>query len=245
MLRRGGLPGLDRRVASVIACLSGSGLVDGRGILIGTQAFIAYAGILGEIFEKVSTRTEDIDIVSGTNIGVALSGSIDVPEMLKETGLHFRAVPALQHGYPSSSFVSFEGIRLDLLIPLRGRPKGVITVKGIKGAGAVPLPFLEYLVAAPIRTVLLGPAGGIPVSIPDPARFAVHKLITAMRRPITESAKREKDLLQATQLITALSDEHPEALRLAYKDAAGRGKKWLKLLQDAGRMLPASITLPL
>ncbi|MFA4873838.1 MAG: GSU2403 family nucleotidyltransferase fold protein [bacterium] len=242
MLRRGGLPGIDRRVANVTACLSDRGLIDGRGTLIGTLAFIAYAGILGEIFEKASTRTEDIDIVSESGIDVTVSAPIDIPQMLKETGLHFRAVPALDHGYPSSSFVSSEGVRIDLLVPLRGRPRGVVSVRGIKGAGAVQLPFLDYLVEDPIRTVLIGPAGGVPIQVPHPARFAVHKMITAIRRPVTESAKRQKDLLQSTQLIAALADDEPHELRAAWKDAAGRGKKWSKLLAEAGGLLPELAT---
>jgi len=236
MLKRGGLLSADKRVAIVLARLSDAGLIDGNGTLVGTHAFIAYSGVLGALFEKMTSKTNDIDIVSDNSIKIAPSGSVDISTLL--AGLEFRGVPGLAHGYPPASFVSKDGLRVDLLVPLRGRPKNVSLVKGIKGAVAVPLPFLDFLIASPVRTVLIGPSGGIPVQIPNPSRFAVHKLIIASRRPVSELAKKRKDIAQAAQLIEVLFEEEPTGLKQAWKLACETGKKWAKLLTESAKLLP-------
>jgi len=237
MLKRGGLLSVDKRVASVLTRLSDARLIDGNGTLIGTLAFIAYSGILGASFEKMTSKTNDIDIVRDERVNIAVSGTIDISELLDSGGLHFRGVPGLTHGYPPTSFISKDGIRIDVLTPLRGRPKSISVVKGIKGAAAVPLPFLDFLIAASIRTVLIGPSGGIPVQVPEPSRFAIHKLIVTMRRPVTESAKKRKDIAQAEQMIKILADEEPKELQQAWKTAYGSSKKWAKLLTESKKLL--------
>lgn len=237
MLKRGGLLSVDRRVATVLTRLSDARLIDGNGTLIGTLAFIAYSGILGAAFEKMTWKTNDIDIVRDESVNVAVTGTVDIPELLGGGGLRFRGVPGLAHGYPPVSFISEDGIRIDILVPLRGRPKSVSAVKGIKGAAATPLPFLDFLIASSIRTVLIGPSGGIPVQVPEPARFAIHKLIVSMRRPVTESAKKRKDIAQAERLIEILSEEEPKELEQAWEIACKGSKKLAKLLAESKKLL--------
>jgi hypothetical protein len=72
------------------------------------------------------------------------------------------------------------------------------------GAAGEPLRFLDFLIHQPVRTVMLH-KGGVPVLVPDPARYAVHKLIVAARRRQGES-KDVKDLRQAHSLALALSE---------------------------------------
>jgi hypothetical protein len=58
---------------------------------------------------------------------------------------------------------------------------------------------------------------GILVLVPAPERFAVHKLILALQRPIG-AAKRDKDVAQAGALILALLEKRSEDLRLAWAE---------------------------
>nr|WP_257819126.1 nucleotidyltransferase domain-containing protein [Phenylobacterium sp. J367] len=87
-----------------------------------------------------------------------------------------------------------------------------------------PLQHLAWLIDAPVRTVALSGAGVL-VNIPQPARFAVHKLILAQRRDDASRLKRAKDLAQAKALIEVLRDLDPFALDDALADARAKGEK--------------------
>ncbi|MFA4973566.1 MAG: GSU2403 family nucleotidyltransferase fold protein [bacterium] len=241
MLRRGGLPSLDRREAQALSALSDAGLAHKHGVLIGTQAFAAYSCLLGAIFAGSSLRTNDIDIVSEPTISVALPRSVDILAILRKTGLNFHEVPALSAKYPSSSFLSAEGLRVDLLTPLAGRPRGNVKLPNISGAGATPLPFLDFLIKDAIDAVLIGPGKGIAVTVPNPARFAVHKLAIAARRPSSEAAKTQKDLEQAAELIAVLAEERPTELATALRSVARIGGKFKSYLEKGRKMLPAAV----
>jgi hypothetical protein len=73
------------------------------------------------------------------------------------------------------------------------------------GAAAEPLRFLDFLIRDPVRSILLHNAG-VSVVVPDPARYAVHKLMVAGRRQNDAGgkAKSEKDLRQAAILFEVL-----------------------------------------
>ncbi len=51
-----------------------------------------------------------------------------------------------------------------------------VPMPALGGAAAIPLRFLDYLIHEPIRAVLLHGAG-VPVLVPSPERYAIHKLI--------------------------------------------------------------------
>ena len=59
--------------------------------------------------------------------------------------------------------------------------------------------------------------------VPQPARYAAHKLIIAQKRR-TDTAKRQKDLVQAKALIEALQASDSWALADAVSDARSRGR---------------------
>jgi len=67
------------------------------------------------------------------------------------------------------------------------------------------LRYMDFLIRDPVRTILLHGAG-VSVVVPDPSRFAVHKLIVAGRRldDAGGRAKKDKDLRQAGMLFEAL-----------------------------------------
>jgi hypothetical protein len=75
--------------------------------------------------------------------------------------------------------------------------------------GAQPLRYLDYLIRDPVRAVLLHGAG-IPVTVLRPERYAVHKLIVATQPRSADdySAKRDKDISQAAELIEVMRVRH-------------------------------------
>jgi len=238
MLHRGGLPSLDRRMAIILTKLSEALLIDQCGLLIGTFAFTAYSGILGSLFDKMTLRTQDIDIICDDTIGMTIEGVIKASDFFSQPSLQCREVPSFSPKKLPSSFITKDGIRIDLLVPLHGKEKKVTVMPSLLGAGATPLRFLDFLIQEPVRTVLLSPQGGIPILIPSPARYAIHKLIVASYRPISESTKKKKDLHQASQLIQILHEEHPIHLKEAHQEARKRGKKWEKAISQSLKLLP-------
>jgi hypothetical protein len=89
-------------------------------------------------------------------------------------------------------------------------------------AGATPLQYLRWLIEEPTQAAVLFSAG-IPVFVPQPARYAIHKLIVAQKRT-KDRIKREKDLAQASALITVLRESDPYVLEDARDAAFAEGK---------------------
>ena len=90
-------------------------------------------------------------------------------------------------------------------------------------AAAATVQHLDWLIAGPSPAAALYGAGVL-VQAPQPARYAVHKLIVAQRRE-AGSAKRQKDLDQARALIEALRQTEPFAVEDALDDARKRGRR--------------------
>jgi len=240
MLRRSGLPVLDRRMALLLDRFSEAGLICHDGLLVGTLAYTVYSGMLGYVFEKSTLMTQDIDIARDDRVQIA-APVIDVKTLFSRRGIQCRAIPPLSKKALPSSYVSSDGIRIDFLVPLRGKAKEGVRMPKVSGAGATALRFLDYLIEDPVESVLVAPAGGVLVSVPRPERFAIHKLIVAAYRPVTEIAKKEKDLHQAGQLIAVLSEERKRELKTVFRRAVKMGKKWERAIKSSLALLPKDV----
>ena len=64
------------------------------------------------------------------------------------------------------------------------------------------------------------------MNAPHPARYAFHKLLVARSRDVMSHTKADKDLEQASQLLTVLADERPGDLALAWEALERRGRGW-------------------
>ena len=129
---------------------------------------------------------------------------------------------------------SQEEFSVDLLTPHRGpdRPK-ITTLPALKG-DAQQLRYLDFLIYNEVNAVsLYGP--GIPINVPSPDRYAIHKLIVSRMRVGTSSsqAKARKDVRQAEALLEVLLEDRIEDVRDAWNDARSRGNSWRAKL-DAG-----------
>lgn len=226
LLRRAGIPSLDSKSAAVIEVLSDTGAV-----LVGSHAFSAYCGMLGVLFDHNLLKTADVDIAFDSSIE-ASGKPLNILEVLKKIAPDFREVPGLSNKYPPHSFIGGNGIRVDILAPLVGKSKPSIKIKNVLGAAAEPLRFLDFLIKCPVKAVLIGPKGGIPVFVPDPARYALHKLIISSYRSASDTSKRTKDLAQAHQLLNVCLRERKTDLLMAYKEVINRGPKWKKIVQE-------------
>src|SRR5262249_8543370 len=104
---------------------------------------------------------------------------------------------------PSRRFRSAAKFEVDVLTRYRKRAddERPVVLPGLHFS-AQPLRYLVFLIEEPVPAVALY-GSGVPVTVPQPARYAVHKLIVAQVRSKV-SAKRPKDLIQAKELIEAL-----------------------------------------
>ena len=80
---------------------------------------------------------------------------------------------------------------------------------------AQALKFLDYLLEAHIPAGVIN-GGGVLVNVPDPARYAFHKLLVSRSRDLGSQMKVEKDLYQAVQLMNMLIEDRPGDLSLAW-----------------------------
>lgn len=168
--------------------------------------------------------TQDADLATASLAISGDAGSASMLDILQRADETFSGLTGLSRSAPPSAFRSNAGFLVDLLTPQRRRTdRNPMPLHNLK-AGATPLQHLDWLIEAPVKTVALYGAG-IAVRIPQPARYAVHKLILAQKRGPSERLKRGKDLLQAKALYEALGIADPHALQDAMEDAMSKGVK--------------------
>ena len=108
------------------------------------------------------------------------------------------------------------------------------------GVDAHSFHHLNYLIQEPIHAAVLY-RGGVLVQIPQPERFAIHKLIVAdRRRDGPTSFKATKDRAQAAFLISTLAKDRPDELREAYQIARAIGPRWEQRLDQTLTRMPDS-----
>jgi len=238
-LVRAGLPQADAATGAVADALAQAGVFRLGGCVVGTVAYQAYAGLLGVVLPSAHTRTADLDVAQHYRLSIALEDSTPpLGEVLGRIDPSFRPVPHLSDKALSTAFVNESGYRVDFLTPNRGKAeyesRPARTALG--GVGAQPLRFLDFLIENAAAAALLY-RGGVLVNVPRPERFALHKLIVAVRRQ-HGAAKIDKDLAQAGLLIEVLAAKRAPLLRDAWEEAKARGPKWRKALADGAAMLP-------
>lgn len=205
-LRRIGFYGADNSTVVTLAALFNAGVFGAGGILVGTHAFGALLNELG-FSASPFPITEDIDIACVPRIQLAVVPEDGMLAILAQTGLPFHEVPQLKRGAASTSFkVRGRRLKVDLLIPGRGEPYQPIFMPELR-SHAMALPHLSYLLEESFPSILIGRNRIVPVSVPHPGRFCVHKLAVFSLRSGGDNPKRRKDLEQAAVLAEALEEE--------------------------------------
>jgi len=237
MCREGGLPRVDAQTGKVLLALSKAGIFRLRGVIVGTHAFRCYPGLLGVEIPEAHAVTEDIDVAAFHSVSVALDDRLDpaLAETLKQIG-PFIARPGL-HKQPTAWRDHDSGVLVELLTPNKEPDRDEPVELPALGAYALPLRFLDYLIHEPTQAVALY-RSGVLVNVPQPARYAIHKLIVATRRIPSATAKARKDIEQAAALIRVLAEDRPDELEDALIEARGRGPSWQEAVDRGARRLP-------
>ncbi len=243
LTREAGLIAADRFTGEVIQALAKAGLFRLRGILVGTVAFQCYSAYLGIRLPSAAILTGDADLAQDFAISAEVTDSLPpLLDLLNELDPTFRAVPHISGSPRSHAFRNQTGYRVEFLTTNRGAEEYSdipANMPALGGASAEPLRFMDFLIRDPVRSILLHGAG-ISVVIPDPCRYAVHKLIIAGRRQNDAGgqAKRDKDLRQAGMLFDALPvTGHGPSLVEALEEAWDRGPAWKSAISKAAEIM--------
>lgn len=230
----------DALSGKVLARLSELGVFKAGAVLIGTHAYTVYGPLLGVRLAQSNLRTGDIDFGVG-NVDVAAADTFSFSEAVQSADNAFFVVPP-SPGSRISTALKYKGgeARVELLTPLRKGAPWKAEVIGKLNFGAQRAPFLDYLIENPIEATYLSGAG-VAVVVPDPARFAWHKLIVAANRDASRHTKAIKDVAQATELLNALAQQRPKDLEKAAALLIRRGGAYLKKTQEGfARLDPAT-----
>jgi hypothetical protein len=231
-LRRQGYCSADNSTAVTLAALYNAGVFHTGAMLVGTHAYGAILNTLG-VKPRRNYATEDIDVARYGRIELAAIPDGGVLEVLRRTGLPFVEIPELDSRRPSTSFLR-RGTRLkvDLLVPSHDAAYRSVRVPELK-AYATALPYLGFLLAEQLDTVVLSRDRVIPLKVPRPERYCVHKLVVSQLRAKTSAAKDEKDLDQAALLAQVIEERFPGLVEEA---AGGLGRAAVKLAAKGARV---------
>jgi hypothetical protein len=232
-LRSARLPGPDPLSGKIMSALSEAGAFRLRAVVVGSAAFQTYSPMLGVRFDNAAGQTSDLDIAQFHSISLAVEDSIpeDFLTTLQAVDERFRAIPSPVDGRRTLRYSIRRGTQeeyaVDLLSPHRGADRPAVTSLPSMRGDAQLLRYLDFLIYGEINAVSLYGAG-IPINVPSPDRFAVHKLIVSRLRADTAASqvKARKDIRQAEALLEVLLEDRREELQLVWNEALARGVKW-------------------
>jgi hypothetical protein len=233
MIMAGGGTPIPPDLARIITRLADCSVFRVGGVLVGTIAYRILGPHLGIICENSSQMTPDHDLAEDTRVTVAVPNlTANVPAAIDSLQMGFFPVPRLSDKEASTSYaVRGKAIRIDLLTPAMRGASNPMFIRRLNAAATL-LKYLDYLMEDPINAVMIA---GTPcmVKVPQPARFALHKLIISQERNAASADRKSKDLLQARTMIELLQEDRPGDLELAWEALAKRGASWLKKVKTA------------
>lgn len=229
----------------VLRRLNEVGFFAAGGVLVGAHAFLAYGNALGVAWRDIA-HTQDIDLAhAGRNISLALAPgfAVDTRRAIDSLETGFLPVAGFRPWDRTASFVSKvdRQLRVDFLTPLVGG-KGEVYEHSQLGINLQPIRFIEFILEDVHQAVILSAVGAVMANVPDPARFALHKLLVFAERRARNPEKALKDLKHAAALLEVLSEFRDDDLVSLWKDLLGRGAGWRdrarKAVRALGRVAP-------
>jgi len=239
-LAAGGIS-LSQNEAKILTILQRAGVFLSGAVLVGTPAFRALGNNLGVVWID-DYRTKDLDLALDHRFPVAINNkAINIRELLLEKKIGAIEIPALNRKNPSTSYkIRNQDYIIDLLTPEIGKPNTKPLFISQFNTYATPLRYLDYLLED-IEPAVLPFGVGILINVPNPARFALHKLVISQRRTGNQAIKSQKDIRQASQILEQLFETRPGSVLVALDAAEKMGSKFIKQLQVAVKLLPENI----
>ena len=227
----------------ILRRLNEIGFFQAGGVLVGAHAFLTYGNALGVAWGELA-RTQDLDLAhAGRNVSVALPTTLTVNtrDALASLEAGFLPVPGFRPWDKTASFVSKvdKHLRVDFLTPMVGGKAEVFEHISL-GVNLQPIRFIEFILEGVNQAVVLSALGAVMANVPDPARFALHKLLVFVDRRARNPEKAQKDLRHAAALLEVLAEFRGDDVIRLWRDLLGRGTGWRARARKA---MPALATL--
>lgn len=234
-----GCTGVVSKHFRIVRQLSAYGFFRAGGVLIGAHAFAALSNLMGVAWTSGS-QTLDVDFAhAGRNVSLALPADIRLSVHDALTSLEMGLLPLQEFsGKVGAQYRNPHDpeLRIDFLTSMT-RSKEPVVLEEL-GLVLEPLKFMEFLLEGTTQAALLSREGACLVNLPDPPRFAVHKLIVAAERRGPLRSKSVKDVEQAAAIAEhALTTGDTRTFRSAWSDALRRGRGWKARAEQGRRML--------
>jgi hypothetical protein len=223
----------------VINRLADEGFFRAGGLLVGTHSFLTAGNMLG-VRWRSSERTQDLDFAhAGSKMSVALpsNAKLELGDVINSLKMGFVPAASLD-GLRGGRFINptDPGFVLDFLTPTNRSNKSLVHVKAFN-AQFQALPYLEFSLEDVQHGLVLSNTNACLVNTPDPARYAVHKLIVSALRPVSQRTKAFKDIAQTSAIYQLLQAMQPARLEQVEADANARGPKWRGHLAEGKRQM--------
>ena len=186
-------------------------------LLIGSWCVPFYKEYFSGMRYVTAIRTRDMDFL--VPFPSKIKKKVDIPDLLKDLGFveGFRG----RDGYIK---LEHPELIIEFLVPEKGRGLDKPYPLPQLGLNAQTLRFLNYLTQHTINISIKG----IPVNLPHPAHFALHKLIISPRRRSEEKAKKDKAM--AIGILKALIRKgEADSIKQAFNSAP---QKWQKKISS-------------
>ncbi len=246
MLRHSGIGLTDPTSSRIIRTCGAAGVFQMGGVLIGTHAFQAIGNALGVKWGS-GLKTLDVDFAARRRASLNL-GLPETPQLMADLPA---AIESLKMGFvplvrlhteqkPTSYVVVGKDERVDLLTDPKGRNRETPVKIPRLNAYAQPLEFMGFLLEKSMKAAIVGSEATL-VQVPDPARFAIHKLLVASNRNAQQLMKAGKDRQQACQILVFLQEYRPGDMEIVMGDLLRRGPSWSKRVHAQAQLLPVPV----
>lgn len=200
------------RPVKILSSMVDAGLFSSGGVLVGSFAYSCYGNMLGVAMNSELSRTSDMDFSVTRKMEIGISRSI--LDEIKLVDPSFKSPHQFSPSMPPFDLVAPDGFKVEFLTTRESASDITPIMIERFMLYAQPLEFMDYLIQDTQRAVILSGAG-VPVVVPSPGRFALHKLAISQLRPVEFQAKVSKDIAQASSIIEILLEDNPGELLLA------------------------------
>lgn len=235
MLSVGGATMEKGRPAKIIAGMAEAGLFVNGGTLVGSFAFACYGNMLGVSYLSDLSRTEDMDFSVDRRIEVGIRRNL--AEALVQVDSTLKIPRQINPALKPFEMIASDGFKIEFLTTKATESEKAPVLIERFSIHAQPLDYMDFLIESNQPAMMLYGAG-IPVVIPDPARFALHKLAVSQLRPISMKTKSDKDLKQASAILEVLLEDNPGLLILASDAVNSRQDLMVNLVRKGMALLP-------
>jgi len=240
ILRKAGFAAADNSSALTLATLFNAGIFSHGGVLVGSYAFDALLNSLG-VRRHANYSTRIPESRRAWPIELAIPRDRRILGILHDSGIPLRDQPKADARQPPISFKARgQLIKVDLLV--RGTEAQKTVPLPILHTHAIELPFFRYLVSNPSPGFILGKGNVIPVMLPEPARFALHKLIISTLYGPSFVLRADIDRTQGALLIDALMEKFPDWLSAAAGDLEKRAIRRVATAAARALQLPIDMS---